>query len=117
MADEKKLNFVNLEYLKNMSGDDPAIIKEMIEVFIGQIPAFVTEMQDYYEKKDWTNLGLLAHKAKSSVAIMGMHDLADMLKDIEISAREGKSIEKYAGYIQRFINDTQNAVDELKGLY
>lgn len=117
MADQKKLNYVNLEYLKSMSGDDPVIIKEMIDVFSGQIPTFVKEMQDYYVKEDWTNLGMLAHKAKSSVAIMGMDDLANMLKELELSAKEGKSIEKYAGYIQRFINDTQNAVNELKGLY
>jgi len=113
----KKEKLINLEYLKTMSGNDPGIIKEMIDVFIGQIPDFVKEMQELYDKGDWTNLALLAHKTKSSVAIMGMNKLVDMLKEFELLAREGKSTEKYAAFIQQFTKNTQQAINELRNLY
>ncbi len=117
MAGGKKLEYVNLEYIETMSAGDEAIVKELVEVFIDQVPEFITEMKDLYEKKDWTNLGMLAHKAKSSIAIMGMDDLAAMLKEFELDAKSAKSPEKYAGYIERFIDETTHAVEELKAYF
>ena len=46
-------------------------------------------------------LGLLAHKAKSSVSIMGMNDLAIMLKTFELQAKEDKESGLYESYILR----------------
>ena len=117
MADEKKLEYVNLDYIKNMSGGDQSIIRELVDVFVEQIPEFIQEMQDFFDKQDWPNLGMLAHKAKSSIAIMGMDSLAAMLKDFELDAKEGKSPEKYDGYIKRFIDETTHAVEELKNYF
>ena len=44
-------------------------------------------MKSLLAEKNYNSLGLLAHKAKSSVAIMGMNDLADMLKNIRTSGQ------------------------------
>ena len=61
-------------------------------------------------------LGLLAHKAKSSVAIMGMNDLAVMLKTFELQAKEEKESELYESYITRFKTETEAAITELDDL-
>ena len=114
---KKKLEYVNLSYIKSMSGNDPGIIKELVDVFIEQVPEFIKEMQELFDNQDWHNLGMLAHKAKSSIAIMGMDDLAAMLKEFELDAKEAKSPEKYAAYIQRFIDETDHAVKELKDYF
>ena len=47
---------------------------------------------------------------------MGMRDLADLLKTLELQAKEGKETEKYQSYIDRFRNDTAEAVKELDDL-
>jgi HPt (histidine-containing phosphotransfer) domain-containing protein len=73
-------------------------------------------MKLFLEQKNYLSLGMLAHKAKSSVAIMGMSDLATILKTLELQAKEGKEIEKYQSYIDRFKNDTTEAVKELDDL-
>lgn len=114
MAGNNKLEYVNLDYLESMSGGDESIIRELVDVFMQQVPEFIREMQELYEKQDWNNLGMLANKAKSSIAIMGMDDLAVMLKEFELNAKEAKSPEKYSGYIERFIDETTHAVEELK---
>jgi len=61
-------------------------------------------------------LGLLAHKAKSSVAIMGIADLALMLKTFEIQARKGIEIESYTSYIERFRDEVDASLIELEDL-
>ena len=57
-------------YLENVTGGDIGIMEEIVTIFKDQIPEFVTEMNDLYQKEAYYELGLLAHKAKSSVAVM-----------------------------------------------
>jgi len=106
--------YVNLSYLENMSGGSPSLVKEMVEIFIEQVPEFTTEMKEFFKKGDYQSLGLLAHKAKSSVAIMGMDDLSQSLKDFELLAKENKNVESYPGYIESFEKSCIAAVEELK---
>jgi HPt (histidine-containing phosphotransfer) domain-containing protein len=103
----------NLTYLKGMSGDNFEIIKEMIGIFIEQVQEMSETMNSCLNNKDWTTLGKLAHKAKSSVSIMGMEELATKLKELEHSAAEGKDIENYAVIVQKFESDCAEAIGEL----
>ncbi len=105
--------FINTEYLESVSGGDREIIGELVDLFREQAVEFTSEMKSLLEKKDYFSLGLLAHKAKSSVAIIGMADLAIMLKTFELDAKAGKDPESYSGYIARFETETRGAVEEL----
>lgn len=108
-----KGKYINLDYLENISGGSKSLIKEMVEIFLEQVPEFTNEMKDLLKKKDYQSLGLLAHKAKSSVAIMGMNDLAEDLKDFEHLTKELKDIERYPSYIERFEQSCYQAIQEL----
>jgi HPt (histidine-containing phosphotransfer) domain-containing protein len=108
--------FINTEYLDSISGGDSEMIREIIIMFKDQVVELHNEMKSFLEQKNYYSLGLLAHKAKSSVAIMGMSDLAAMLKDLELKAKEGKEPEKYQSYIDKFRTDTSEAVKELDDL-
>ena len=106
--------FINTEYLETVSGGDKEIIRELVGIFREQIVEIVNEMKFFHTKDDLHSLGMLAHKAKSSVAIMGMSDLALMLKLFEIEAKEGRNKENYQSYIGRFENETGQALEELE---
>jgi HPt (histidine-containing phosphotransfer) domain-containing protein len=105
--------FINMEYLDSVSGGDPGIINEIVVIFKEQSVEIHNEMKSLLAAKNYTSLGLLAHKAKSSVAIMGMSQLAEMLKTFELQAREGKEPQLYEHYLERFISETQEAIREL----
>jgi len=107
------VKMINLSYINDMAGGNNEIVFEMIDVFIDQVPEFLEEMNACYEKKDWYNLGLIAHKAKSSVAILGMESQAKELKHLEILAKDGAETEQYLDIIKGFENDCQIAIKEL----
>jgi len=108
--------YINIEYLESVSGGDNSIIIEIVALFREQAEEFYKEMTSRLAAKDYHSLSLLAHKAKSSVAIMGMNDLAVMLKTFELQAREEIETDKYESYIARFKDDTDNALKELDNL-
>jgi len=106
----------DLSYLREMSGGNKDLIKEMISIFTAQVKEFSQDMDNHLAKKEYELLGKLAHKAKSSISIMGLDDLAKELKKLENLAREGRETDKYAGIISRFKQETQTAVEELNGV-
>ncbi len=108
--------FIQPEYLDSVSGGDPDIIREIAIMFKEQAIEIYNEMKIHLANKNFSSLGALAHKAKSSVAIMGMNDLAGMLKTFEIQAKEGVESELYESYLIRFKRETDGAAIELDDL-
>lgn len=104
----------NLTYLQDMAGGNSKVMQEMIEIFIEQIKDIIEGMNRAMEKKDWTNLSKLAHKAKSSVAIMGMGELEGELKILELLAADREEEETYKSRVESFKKDCAIAFEELK---
>ncbi|MBN1181200.1 MAG: Hpt domain-containing protein [Bacteroidales bacterium] len=103
----------NLTYLKKMTDGNASVIKEMIDLFNGQVAEYTEEMKRCLEAKEWKLLANIAHKAKSSVAIMGMEDMAATLKELELKALESLDTDKYPDYIDRFVTTCDIAMKEL----
>jgi HPt (histidine-containing phosphotransfer) domain-containing protein len=106
--------FINTDYLDSVSGGDSGITGELLNMFREQAVEIHSEMVGHLSRKNYPYLGQLAHKAKSSVAIMGMNDLAAMLKSFEMQAKDGIEVELYESYIERFRTETNSAVIELE---
>lgn len=105
---------VDLSYLKNMSDGNQQLVLDMIDIFKSQVTEFTTGMDSLYAKKEFENLGRLAHKAKSSISIMGLNDLALELKTFENLVRSGESSETYPEFIAHFKKETSEALKELE---
>ena len=103
----------NLSYLESMAEGDPVLISEMIEIFSTQVMEYTGLMHEFLEREDWQELSKLAHKAKSSVAIMGMKGLTEKLRKLEKLAKEEKEVNSFPGYIEYFSVASREAVTEL----
>jgi HPt (histidine-containing phosphotransfer) domain-containing protein len=97
-----------------MSGGNQSLILEMIDIFKNQVKEFSDGFETYYKRKEFEQLGKLAHKAKSSVSIMGLNELASELKTLELLAKAGKDQDKYEQIIGKFKLYTNEAISELE---
>lgn len=105
--------FINVGYLEEVCDNSHDLIKDMVEIFREQVHEFGNEMKKLYNEKQYYDLGLLAHKAKSSIAIMGMDDLAQKLKELENNAKEGIKTDTYTDFINEFIRQSEEGLKEL----
>ncbi len=103
----------DLTYLKNMSGGDTEIIKEMIEIFNEQAQEYMVEMPRLLTEKNYHLLGKLAHKAKSSISIMGMSDVAADLKTLELLTKNNEETDRYQKIVDNFVSQSKIAIVEL----
>lgn len=109
-----KYKLINTGYIEEVCDNSQELIAEMVSIFSEQVSEFSEEMQRMNEEGNYHELALMAHKAKASIAIMGMDDLAAKLKELEINSKEGINTETYPVLINDFINQTGTAVKELE---
>ncbi len=106
--------YTNLDYLKKITGGEPEILNEFIQMFFDQLPEFRDGMSTFLAEQKWKELGELAHKAKSSVMTFGMNDLGNRLKELQLKTQKLEDIESYSTYVEEFMNIVAQAEIELK---
>jgi len=90
----EKLSYVDLSYLEGIAEGDKDIIKELVEIFLDQMPEFTDGFDEYLKDRNWLKIAAVAHKAKSSVMSMGMDELGNVdLKNLELVAKQMRIIE------------------------
>ncbi|HBS86115.1 MAG: hypothetical protein A2W91_07850 [Bacteroidetes bacterium GWF2_38_335] len=104
---------IDLTYLKNMSGENNELIIEMINIYKAQIPEFIEIMKKGVDDTDWEALASIAHKAKSSVAIMGISYLSEALKEMEVRAKAKTDLETIIMYVADFERICLQSIVEL----
>ena len=108
------MGYTDLSYLKEITGGESGIVIEMVEMFIEQVDEFKENLNKFLKDENWVELGKEAHKAKSSVLIVGMEELGKNLKKLQLLTEEGKEIETYADYVKMFNEQCDAATIELK---
>lgn len=108
------MTYIDLNYLESISGGDPEIIQEMKDIFIAQVPEFIENLKKFLKEGQYIELGKEAHKAKSSVMIMGMEELARDLKTLQLATIAGTNVESYPDFVRKFEEQCLGAVKELK---
>ncbi len=108
---------IDLTYLKSVTDGDEELIKELVDIFKTQIPEYLNEFNEAIGQKDADSLSKIAHKSKSSVAIMGLSDLASKLSELEQKANDEGFSNDFASYVTNFESECNNAIKQLDLLF
>ncbi len=96
-----------------MANNDNNFIKEMVDIFREQVAEYSAEFPELITKKEYSSLSKLAHKAKSSAAVMGMAYETDLLAQLEQNAKNSVDIDSYQKTVDIFIENAALALIEL----
>ena len=103
---------IDYSNLYNVANNDEDFIKELIKIFLDQIPVFIQNLNQLFIEGKLDKLAREAHTAKSSVMIFGMKNAGLLLNKIELWA-ENKEVEEIGPAIEIVINDLNLATSEL----
>ena len=87
---EKQDYPLDLSYLDEVAGGDMDFKKDLVKIFLQQVPVFIENMKKFHSENDYINLAKEAHTAKSSVLIFGMEKTGANLKQIQLLAEENQ---------------------------
>ena len=83
-----KVKYTDLDYLSRRTKSNPALMMEMISLYLEQTPVLISNMKKGLHEKDWDRLYKAVHKMIPSFLIMGISS------DFENMA---KLVQEYAG--------------------
>jgi len=96
---------IDLNYLMKRTKSNPALMMEMISLFLEQTPTLITAMKKGLKESDWELLNGAVHKMIPSFSIMGIsNDYENMAKRVV----EFTNIQKMSGEIQELVLKIEN---------
>lgn len=105
---------LSFNYLNELCGDDPAFKKEMIDLFLQEVPKDMALLENAIIEKKYENIKAIAHKLKSSVTIIGLSKVAEALLKTEIDALDNQNIIFIKREFQKIKKRIDEAYEELK---
>lgn len=84
---------VDFEFLKEISGNDPVYIYEVMQIFLDSTPAGLAKLHQMIKSRDsWDEISKQAHSLKSSLGIIKIKDMHGQMADIEHITRGKKTL-------------------------
>lgn len=111
----KKIKCIDLDYLTHRTKSNPALMMEMISLYLEQTPPLISTMKQSLQDQDWTSLYAAVHKMIPSFSIMGIStDFENMAKKVQEYASTQKQTEEINGMVLQLENICMQACIELQ---
>lgn len=113
-----KSKHTDLTYLSEKTKSNPAIMMEMISLYLEQTPPLILSMKHSLNNKDWHLLHASVHKMIPSFSIVGIHkdyeNMARKIQDYAINQEQNHNIEEM---VTQLVDVCNEACKELKEEY
>lgn len=106
---------ISIAQVEDIAAGDERFVKELVDIFLTQIPDFSAKILTAYKTENWIVLAREAHTAKSSVMTFGMEETSKLLKKIQLNCEES-DLTDVPEMVDKVINDLDAAIPELERL-
>lgn len=97
--------YTNLDYLNTRTKSNPALMTEMISLYLQQTPPLVKAMKQGYKEKDWNTLYSAVHKMIPSFSIMGIsaefESMAQKVQEYAINQQQSAGISEMIQQLEK----------------
>lgn len=104
----------DLSGLNELFGGNQQMINEIVMLFLEQAPRHIEEMQESHQQQNFDLLGIVTHKAKSSVVMLGLNELASKLSKIEKDTRDRKNYDGLEALLNEVLDEYKIVFDQFK---
>lgn len=93
-SQEKEAKVYNLDDLRLIQKDDDAFVKNIVGLFIQNVPKNAAELVIACDNGDWERVYFLAHKMKSSIELVNMETIKSDVRRVELNAKTRANLEE-----------------------
>lgn len=79
---------LDLDHLKRIVGDDPAFLRQVLQIFIRNAPVDMKSLAEASDAGDHEQVAFFAHKLKSACGAIGFNSAYEDFKELEAMAKE-----------------------------
>jgi len=104
----------NLEMLKEMTGGDSDMMKEMVGVFLDKTPSMIDELVNHHENAEYEKMSRVAHTLKPTFGYVGLEDAQELALKIEEYPDQEYDQKELKKYVSNLKELSDSAVLELQ---
>jgi len=104
----------DLTLVNELARGSAEFILNLSKIFIDTVPPTSKEMVAACEKKNWEQVGKLAHKLKSTIDTMCISSLKDDIRLIEKNGKDKKNIESIPALVEKADKIISQVTEQLK---
>jgi HPt (histidine-containing phosphotransfer) domain-containing protein len=104
--------YIDMRYLNEVSSNKE-FQKKIFDLFRLEVATYEIKMIKALEEKSYIELADLAHKAKSSVSVLGMKNQAEAMKKLQTDITHNINSDSYVLRINQFLQDCHKALQEI----
>ncbi len=112
--EEVKKPSYDLNYLREVSGNNKEFIQEMVHTFVTTIPKVLDEMRESLKVKDWDKVSSLAHQIKPSLTLLGLSEMKNEVAQIEQHCKSKTKLDEMPGMMMDFFFQCESSINDLK---
>ena len=114
----EKSKCTSMHYLMQRTKSNPALMMQMISLYLEQTPPLISAMKQGFNNKDWNSLYSAVHKLIPSFSIMGISvDFENMAKKIQEFASTQKQTDGIYDLVLQLENVLEQSCEELEAEY
>lgn len=106
----------DLSYLNQIFQGNKDMINNIIKLFLDQVPEYIGEMVDCVDRNDLLSLHPLAHKAKSSIAMLGLKNMEVNILQIEQDSKHNRNLEALPNLVSQVKDECDIVYAQLREL-
>jgi HPt (histidine-containing phosphotransfer) domain-containing protein len=92
---------IDISLLFQISGNDEVFINTMVRTFLKTMPETLEKLEKNLDAKDWENVYRSAHFAKSSLSVIKIIDMLDLVVQVEVNAKNEAGLEGLPNLVQK----------------
>ena len=105
---------VDLTLLKNVVGDDREMLLDMLDLFVEDIPAQVSNITTFAEQRKAVELGTEAHKLKATPQYVGFFEMFEVIKQLEMLGKSGNYTDEITELVSKLNDQLQEGLPLLE---
>ncbi|MEQ8705143.1 MAG: hypothetical protein RIC19_14555 [Phaeodactylibacter sp.] len=106
--------YLNLDYLELMAGDDANDRHRLLEMLKKDLNAYPTLMQRTFEAKEWAKLERQAHYFKSTLPFTGYKKLIEIHRSVYEQVKEKGSRSEIALLLEQVLQHCKIVLEEVQ---
>ena len=104
----------DLSYLNQVFQGNREMVNNIITLFLQQVPEYVRQMEECVRKNEPMSLHPLAHKAKSSIAMLGIKEMEEDIIQIEQDSKHLRNLDGLPRLVARVRDNCQIVYQQLQ---
>ncbi|MFI5172652.1 MAG: ATP-binding protein [Chitinophagales bacterium] len=105
---------INLEYFHIITEEDTDLKIKMMRIMLDETPGEIAHLKRNLAEENWEGVRAIAHKMKSGLQLLGLDETLDLVKSVELSAKEKSNLHLLPEKINTVVLSCESALRQLQ---